>query len=143
VVIDRAGELRADAEHLAQVRRLGAHGVHDLLVRGVDDRDRRARVEHEILDVVGRGQLGHRHRDRAGVDHAEDRGGGLERVAHQDQDALAARQLEPAQRGREPAHAIGELVVGPRAIALAQRAARTGAVSQRGLEEPRRQVAGR
>ena len=126
---------------LAEIRRLVADRVEHGFVRAVGDRDDRARVQHVVLDVVGRRELGDRHRDRAGVDRAEDRGGRLERVAHQDQHALAALELEAAQRAPTVAPtSIGELVERPRAIAFAQRDARTRAIRERAVDQPSRQV---
>jgi hypothetical protein len=100
----------------------------------VDDRDHRAAVHDVVLDIVGRRQLRHRHRDRTGVDRAQDRGRRLQRIAHEDQYALAARELERAQRTRGLGDGGRELVERPRPRALAQRRARSRAARERPLE---------
>jgi hypothetical protein len=135
-----ARQLRADADHLAEVRRLRPHRIDHGLVRRIDDRENGARVHHVLLQVVGGGQLADRHRDRAGMDHREDRRGGLERVAHEDEHAFAALELQPAQRARQLADRGGELVERPHPIAFAQRRSRPGTTRQGAVEQPRGEV---
>jgi len=112
----------------------------DRSVAVVDDRDHRAGVQHVLAQVIRSRQLGHRHRHRAGVDHGEDRRGGLERVAHQDQHALAAPEPHRAKRRRQLGHRGRELGERPRTLALAQRAAGACTLGKRAIEQPRCEV---
>ena len=120
-----ARRAHADHHHLAQRRQLGAHLVDHRLQALVHDGRHRAGVAHEGAHVVGPLQLRQRHRDArrgaptARIAHAASRPSGM---------STATRSPRPDAEPRSPpasrAHGVGELVVGPRALRLAQGHAR-------------------
>jgi 16S rRNA (guanine966-N2)-methyltransferase len=96
-------------------------------------RQHRAHVELAREHRHGRG-------DRADAQRADEGGGEVARVVHQERHAVARRDAEPAQRGARAGGLLGQLVERPHPLGLAERGRLAPAARHRLIGEQQREV---
>jgi len=102
------GIAAGDEKHLAQSGLTLEGRVHRVPRPPVRDHGHRARVLRDVVDFVGREHRRRGDGDRTALHRAEERRRVLEAIRQADQHAIAGRDAERLQGGREAARPLGE-----------------------------------